>query len=54
MAAADCYLCAADGNRSCDICGGIVFPHNLAARTHESRELCGYCLQDLALAARRD
>jgi ribosomal protein S27AE len=31
------------GYRSCDSCGNVVFPANLAD-SPQGRELCGYCL----------
>lgn len=49
MAEADCAFCAASGYRSCDRCGNIVFEYNPSAL---GVELCGYCLDDDAAAAR--
>ena len=48
MAEADCELCRMMGYRSCDVCGNVVFPANLAD-SPKGRELCAYCLNDLGL-----
>jgi hypothetical protein len=43
MAEADCELCRAMGFRTCDVCGNVAFPQNIAD-SPKGRELCGYCL----------
>jgi len=43
MAAPDCAWCEAQGFRSCDECGGPVFPEGFTGPLGAVRDLCVYC-----------
>lgn len=43
MAEADCGLCRMAGYRSCDVCGGPVFPPFRTNAFGSRVDLCGYC-----------
>ena len=42
---ATCAHCRREGSRECDLCGNVVFAHQVGLDP-EGRDLCGYCLPE--------